>query len=106
MIRWLYILIVMTCLSACAQTFDQTGGKHNALTPSYLFLKPPSDDDSPFGQGVRDGCNTAIGIIGSGLLRTHGFSYDVNRGIYDKDYYAGYRFGQFSCMYYIDRDVL
>ncbi len=96
----------MLGLSACDVPYADKTGKHAWYTPTFPFLRPAVDDDSSFGDGVRDGCNQSIGITGSGLLRFHDFAYDPNRGLEDPEYYAGYRLGHVNCSYYIDRDVL
>lgn len=105
-----------------------TQGRHGMFTPAPVFLDTPKDFSisipefetleqtatregrqkrkASYDQGFRDGCNTSLGITGSGLLRNHGFSYDVNRGIEDQEYYKGYRIGTIACVYYVDYDIL
>lgn len=99
------IVIAAFTLSACAQT-HLNGGRMGMFTPRPMFLgKMPQGDDS-FSVGIRHGCNTALGIVGSAMLRTHGWQYDVNKGIEDREYYRGVRLGTRYCMMHLSRDVL
>ncbi len=94
------VLLVMSCsLSGCV-TFNEDG-KLSWSTPQGLLINTP-DDDSDFSVGFRHGCNTALGIMGSGMLRFHGFEYDINRGIENQEYYRGYRQGTDACVYAVD----
>lgn len=99
------ILLHILCLASCADTY-QNFGKHKWDTPAPLFLRGIPQGDDSYSLGFRDGCNTMMGVIGSGMLRMHEFSQDINRSIEDKDYYLGYRLGQNYCTYYIDNDPL
>jgi len=104
MIRIFLIILVSLSVSGCLQFNND--GKHSLMTPTPLFLNPflanYAEDDSDFSDGTRHGCNTALGIMGTGLLRMHGFEYDINRGIENKNYYSGYRTGMSACTYHVD----
>jgi len=104
MTRIFLIILVLLSVNGCLQ-FNQDG-RHSLSTPTPLFLNPTlknyAEDDSDFSDGYRHGCNTALGIMGTGMLRMHGFEYDVNRGIENKEYYRGYRSGMSACTYHID----
>jgi len=104
MIRILLILLLVLSVNGCLKFNND--GRHSVMTPSPLFLNPFlanfADDESDFSYGTRHGCNTALGIMGTGLLRMHGFEYGVNRGIENKNYYMGYRTGMSACTYYVD----
>lgn len=103
----LSVLMLSSCgLLMSGLDYEKTGGHNTFLTPRAPFLEAAYYDESPFGQGVRDGCNQMTGVTGSGLQRLHGFAYDVNRGIADDEYYEGYQFGAMNCHYYLDRDPI
>lgn len=98
-------LCVALLSSACAQT-HLGDGKHGMMTPRPMFLgKMPQGDDS-FSLGIRHGCNTALGVVGAGMLRTHKWQYDVKKGIEDREYYRGVRLGTRYCMMHLSRDVM
>lgn len=100
-------IVVLVILSACAQDYSLTQGRHAFWTPEPLFMANLPDGDDSYSQGFRDGCNTAIGSTGSAMLRSaHDIAFDVNRGIEDRDYYRGYRIGNNYCTYYVDSDPL
>lgn len=67
----------------------------------------PSDDSS-YSQGLRDGCNTALGSNGVGpMSASYADMYmDVNRNVNDTDYYKGRTLGFNYCTYYTDPDPL
>lgn len=90
-------------LSGCF-TFREDG-RFSTLTPRGLYLSLP-DDDTDFSLGFRHGCNTSQGILGDGLLRLHGFDYDINRGIENQDYYIGYRTGADACAYHLSSGII
>lgn len=97
-------------LSACGDITNidltSSGGRHGLFTPEAYMMGDLPDGDDGYSTGFRHGCNTSQGIMGSGLLRSHAYAYDVNRGIVDKDYYAGYRQGFRYCMIFIDPSPL
>ncbi len=72
-----------------------------ALLGPRAELHLPEGND-PASVGFRDGCNSSLGNIGSGMLQARPFSLDVNRGIEDKQYYEGYRTGANYCTYFLD----
>ena len=98
------LLLCVIMFSACSFSHEKLGGRHGLFTPSPMFMNLPQDD-SDYSQGFRDGCNQAISITGSGLMRMHGWQYDVNRGIENKDYYSGFRAGTSACVYYLDYEI-
>lgn len=104
MVKLLIIIIIILPLNGCLK-FHQDG-KQSLMTPTPFFLNPSfrnfADDDSDYSDGFRHGCNTALGIMGTGMLRFHGFEYDVNRGIENKNYYRGYKTGMSACTYHVD----
>ena len=91
-------------LSSCGFTKNMTSEGFYFFQPRPLFMKM-IDDPSPWGQGWRDGCQGVIGIPGDGALRFNDLQYDVNRGIEDKEYYAGFRAGSDTCVYYISPGI-
>lgn len=100
------IFLAAIGLFSCKPYFEDGKHKPFGFGPSVMLLRGLPDGDTSYDQGFRDGCNTAIGITGSGMHRTYGFEYDVNRGIEDKEYYRGFRMGTSACVYYLDVDVL
>ena len=104
-----WALLLMTACGnpiTTAMDYNVTKGKLMFWTPEPLWIEDLPDGDDSYCQGFRDGCNTAVGIIGSGLLRMHPFAYDINRGIEDRDYYRGQRTGYNYCTYYVDSEPL
>jgi hypothetical protein len=98
-------LMVLTMLPGCAvfrQDYGLDGGRNSFWDPSSLFMSNMPQGDDDYSQGFRDGCNTAMGNTGSGYLRSHGFAYDVHRGLEDADYYRGYKIGNNYCTYYVN----
>ena len=67
----------------------------------------PQGDD-PYSQGFRDGCNTAIAIVGVGPMTSFYDSiyYDFDRLLDDSMYYRGKKMGFDYCTYYQDVDPL
>jgi len=86
--------------------FMDDEGRRGLFTPRPFQMRGIPQGDDSYSRGFRDGCNISIGMIGSGLHRMDGFGYDPNRGIEDKDYYLGYRTGDFYCAYYLDSDPI
>jgi len=82
-----------------------TGNKPGYLTPLPIFLEMP-EHEGEYGEGFRDGCITALGTTGFGVIRNNDFKYDPNRGIENREYYQGFRMGSTACVYYMDYDIL
>lgn len=105
----LNIVFLLFIVSGCffdEEKYRARGGHLSPWTPRPAFLSMPDGDDS-YSQGFRDGCTTYLGAAGaSGLRMAHGYAYDANRGIEDRDYYIGYRMGVDHCTYYVDIDPL
>ncbi len=85
---------------------DGTKGKFTFSTSTPYGMRGLPDGDDSYSQGIRDGCHQALGTTGVGVLRSHGFAYDPNKGIQDKDYYRGYLTGHNYCTFYQDPDPL
>ncbi len=100
-----FALFVTSC-SYMQQDYFKSKGRHSYFSGQPLFMANLPQGDDSYSQGVRDGCNTAVGQIGSGYLRSFGMAYDPNRGLEDQDYYMGYRIGNNYCTYYLDPDPL
>ena len=105
-IHFLLCALLLGQLTACGGLFMDEKGRWGLLTPRPHQLSNIPDGDDSFSQGFRDGCNTAVGIIGTGLLRSHASTYDVDRALEDDEYYKGYREGSTYCTYYMDTDPL
>lgn len=83
-------------------------GREGMMTPRpYRLDGIPQGDDS-YSQGFRDGCNTAMGVVGSGLLNSmYESSYiDANRVVSDEDYNQGKTLGFNYCTFHLDVDPL
>ncbi len=70
-------------------------------TPAFIGKLPQGDD--PYSQGVRDGCNTAISIVGSGFLDSSydDIYYDFDKSVSNPDYYKGRTLGFNYCTQYL-----
>jgi hypothetical protein len=102
-------IFVSILLSSCMKNdLEDYYGREGMFTMRPAFMgKMPQGDDS-YSQGMRDGCNTAIALIGTGpMASSYEVSYqDVNRTTSDRDYSKGYDLGQNYCTYYQDVDPL
>ena len=102
-------LISPLFLTGCMEftTYWDDAGRHHFLTPAPLFMPDLPDGDDSYSQGCRDGCHTALGVVGSGMVRAaHDFEMDVTRAIEDKMYYKGYKDCESYCVYYTDYNPL
>ncbi len=97
--------MVLGLLGACADTY-QNYGRHGLFTPKPFFMAGLPQGDDSYSIGMRDGCNTAVGTIGSSMLRNHELSLDVNRGIEDRQYYLGYNTGWNFCTFHLSAGPL
>jgi hypothetical protein len=102
--RTFLFMLCMIILSSCGFTKNMTSEGFSFFQPRPLFMKM-IDDPSTWGQGWRDGCQSVIGLPGDGALRLNDFKYDINRGIEDKEYYAGFRAGSDTCVHYISPGI-
>jgi len=95
-------------LSACENDLKEYFGRPGMLTMRPAGLDNLPDDDSSYSQGLRDGCNTALGTNAAGpMSATYADTYyDINRGITDQDYYKGRTTGFNYCTYYTDPEPL
>jgi len=95
-------------LSSCTNDLKQYYGRPGAMTmrPAHMGDMPNGDDS--YSQGVRDGCNTAISVVGTGIMQTtyDQTYYDFDKSIKDPDYYKGRRLGFDYCTYYQDPDPI
>ncbi len=76
-----------------------------SMSPRPLFMSNLPGGDDSYSTGFREGCQTTISY-GEGMLRMYDFAYDIDRGLKDKEYYAGYRAGTVYCTYFADVDPL
>lgn len=74
------------------------------LTPNRPFIHMPKGNDS-YSQGVRDGCQTYMGIMGAGPLRMLDTKIDGYRMTDDPDYLRGYVDGSDYCTFALDWDT-
>jgi hypothetical protein len=97
------VFVLAILISACTTRGDYGNG---LLEPRPLLMRNIPNGDDPYAQGWRDACQTFVGIIGSGMLKMEPFAYDPERGVYDKEYYKGWRDGITYCTYYTDYDPI
>lgn len=81
-------------------------GIHSVWTPRPSYLGQLPNDDSDYSQGIRDGCNTAISVVGSGVPgQFYDDTYfDIDKSVNNQDYYRGRVTGFNYCTYFIDPD--
>ncbi len=95
-------------LSSCNNDLKEYFGRPGAFTlrPAYLGEMPQGDDS--YSQGMRDGCNTSIAVVGVGPMASmYDESYvDYDRVMVDTDYHKGVTMGFNYCTYYQDVDPL
>ena len=84
---------------------DAAVGFGSYMSPRPFMMRNIPGGSDAYSVGFRDGCETTTGL-GSGLNRMHDMGYDVDRGLKDKHYYAGYRAGHVYCLFYTDVDPL
>jgi hypothetical protein len=102
--RNVFFISCFTFLNACGLIDNASSRGFHWYEPRPLFMQM-IEDKSPWGDGWRDGCKGAIGIPGEGAIRFNKYQYDVNRGIEDKEYYAGFRAGTDTCVFYISPGI-
>ena len=76
------------------------------IRPAHMGEMPQGNDS--YSQGVRDGCNTAISVVGSGPMTTQyeDTYYDFDKSIKDPEYYKGRTVGFNYCTYFQDPDPI
>lgn len=104
------ILFVLIALAGCtpskmfnvktAMTPDT-----NLLAPGRLFMRGLPQGSDSYSQGIRDGCETFMGIVGSGALRLLPSKIDGFRLTEDPAYARGFVDGQTYCTHYMDWDI-
>ena len=77
----------------------------NLFAPGRLFMRGLPQGDDSYSQGIRDGCETFLGIVGSGTLRLLPSKIDGFRLTEDPAYARGYVDGQTYCTHYLDWDI-
>lgn len=109
---FLKFFIAIICLVSTASCWknDLTEyfGRHGMMTPAPYRLEGIPQGDDSYSQGFRDGCNTAMSVIGSGMLNSmYEDSYiDANRVVEDENYNQGKTLGFNYCTYHLDVDPL
>ncbi len=97
-------------ISSCSTKTDlkEYYGREGPWTmrPAHLGQMPQGNDS--YSQGVRDGCNTAISVVGSGPMASmyDDTYYDFDKSISDADYYKGRTLGFNYCTFYEDPDPM
>jgi hypothetical protein len=112
-LKKLLLFIALLPISACgtntgAGWFMDEGGRLGTLTPKPLFLGELPQGDDDYSKGFRDGCNSAISVVGTGLqsMFYEDIYYDFDKIVDSPDYYKGKTIGFDYCTYYIDVDPL
>lgn len=104
------LLMVFLCLAALTSCWKvdlkENFGREGMMTPRPHRMGQMPQGDDPYSQGVRDGCNTAIGVLGTGPITTmyDDIYYDFDKTVNDSDYYKGRTLGFNYCSYYQDPD--
>ena len=83
---------------------DPIQDENGLMAPNRPFIHMPRGDDN-YSQGVRDGCQTYMGIMGSGMLRSLDSKIDGYRMTDDPDYLRGYVDGGEYCTFALDWDT-
>ena len=105
----LVLSLAVISISSCMKNdLKKYYGRPGTFTmqPPYMGQMPNGDDS--YSQGMRDGCNTSVPILGAGPMASMYESsyYDPNRAVEDKDYAKGFDLGFNYCSYYQDVDPL
>lgn len=100
--------LFLLALQACSNDLKEYHGRHGMFTPAPFAIGQIPQGDDDYSQGFRDGCNTAYGIMGTGMLSSSYDSnyYDYEKSITNNDYYKGRTIGFNYCTYYLDNDPL
>lgn len=102
---WVLVVILPGCYAGqnvgLKDPLQNTSG---LLAPNRPFIHMPKGEDA-YSQGVRDGCQTYMGIMGSGTLRTLDPKIDGYRMSKDPEYLRGYVDGGEYCTFALDWDT-
>ena len=107
--KFLYVCMAQPVLSGCfagqgTWIKDPIQTDAGLLAPNRPFIHMPKGDDS-YNEGVRDGCQTYMGILGSGTLRNLETKMDGYRLTEDQEYLRGYVDGSSYCTFALDWDT-
>lgn len=69
------------------------------LTPRPMLIRNLPDGDDSYSEGFRAGCNTMLGIVGTGYLRSLRINVDGYRMVEDKLYTRGWSDGANFCTF-------
>lgn len=67
--------------------------------PGPMMVRNLPDGDDSYSQGFRDGCETYVGMQGTGFVQMKEYSWDNNRMISDPMYNKGIVDGRNYCTY-------
>jgi len=73
--------------------------------PNRMFLRDLPKGNDSYSQGMRDGCQTFVGIIGAGALRLLPEKIDGYRLSSDPGYLRGFNDGGSYCTHYLDWEI-
>lgn len=110
-LRWtLCIFAMLFSISACGGTDvgvfrSTTQNDGNILTPTKMFTRGLPRGNDSYSQGIRDGCETFLGIVGAGALRMLPTTLDGYRLSEDRMYARGYVDGANHCTHSLDWDT-
>jgi len=90
-------ILMLLVLSAC--------GPDSIFSLGPPFMRHLPDGNDSFSIGFRDGCNTYMGIIGTGPLQLKTYQVDNMRALEDDQYNKGFNNGRNYCTYYLDAAV-
>ena len=99
-------IVLLASLSACngklGAVKESVGKKGGIFKPSALFLRNLPQGDDPYSTGFRDGCETFMGIVGTGTLRLLPVKIDGYKLTGNKYYARGFSDGSTHCTFYFD----
>jgi hypothetical protein len=100
-----YSLFLML-LTSCELDLKKYYGREGMFTPRPDQLEKMPQGNDPYSKGVRDGCNTAMSVVGTGPMAGmyEDSYYDFEKTLKDSDYYRGRTTGFNYCTYYQDVD--
>lgn len=99
------VLLMLVCmnLASCSGNipmFREPNVKTDTiLTPRPMLIRNLPDGDDSYSEGFRAGCNTMLGLVGTGYLRTLKINVDGHRMVEDKLYTRGWSDGANFCTF-------
>jgi hypothetical protein len=107
MLKKLFLLVFLLCLSSCSIFFEKMPKSWNwGFKPRPISgIKNFPSADTEYGKGFRDGCSSAWDAAAKGLMSDLKGQYDYKRMLKSSDYNTGWWDGYEQCTYILDWDV-